>query len=584
MMTTLLNNRYQIIRLLGAGGFGETFLAEDTHMPSKRRCVIKQLKPVTRDPQLYQLIQQRFQREAATLESLGESSDQIPKLFAYFSENGQFYLVQEWIQGQTLADKVETDGPLSENRVREILISLLRVLDYVHSQGIIYRDIKPDNIILRQPNGKPVLIDFGAVKETMATVVNSQGKITQTMVVGTPGFMSPEQAAGRPIYASDVYSLGLTAIYMLTGKQPQELELDAQNEDILWQRYTTNVSPSLVAVINKAIQYHPRDRYTTAMKMLEDLQSVNNTSTSLPPATQVTVVVAPGEKRFLSPQHHQATPVAAPLINPAASSPNWQKFLIPGILLALSLIGVGVVVNLVRKPPQPEISTTQRSSTSNSAQQPVAESTPIATESIDPLAPEPTPEIPAPIATPSPSPSATTPAVSEPQTNQPEATPQPEATTQPTQIPSPTPDAPDAKQDNSVGEIPGFPTGTSENTVRSALGNPTKTTRGVWGNTRAQIYELKPNQVTLGYLFDRNSGRLRQTEVSFAQSVDPQVLQQTLQSMLGNNASAEINQGLQRVYQRSANSYSFTTGGLKGVIERNSSDRIYIGIWEADLH
>lgn len=589
-MTTLLNNRYQIIQLLGAGGFGETFLAEDTHMPSRRRCVIKQLKPVTKDPQLYQLIQQRFQREAATLESLGESTDQIPNLFAYFSEQGQFYLVQEWIQGQTLADKVETDGPLSESRVREILISLLRVLDYVHSQGIIYRDIKPDNIILRQASGKPVLIDFGAVKETMATVVNSQGKITQTMVVGTPGFMSPEQAAGRPIYASDVYSLGLTAIYMLTGKQPQELELDAQNEDILWQRYTTNISPSLVAVINKAIQYHPRDRYTTAMKMLEDLQSVstttNNTITASPPVTQATVVVAPGEKKAISPVVASAPLPAVPAINHAVSSPNWRKFLIPGILLAISFIGIGIVVNLVRKPPQPEIATSSRAATST-APSPVTESipdsTPIATESIETPTPA-TSATPTTIeSSPSPAASVTPPSPTD-ANNQPEST-LPSYTPPTQQSPAPTPDAPQPEaKPTSAGEIPGFATGTSENTVRAALGNPTRTTRGIWGNTRAHIYEIKPNQVTLGYLFDRSSGRLRQTEVSFAQSVAPEVMQQTLQSMLGNNSTGEINQGLQRVYQRRANSYSFTTGGLKGVIERNSSDRIYIGIWEADLH
>lgn len=231
MMTTLLNNRYQIIQVLGAGGFGETFLAEDTYMPSRRRCVIKQLKPVTNDPQMYRLIQQRFQREAATLEALGERSDQIPKLFAYFSENGQFYLVQEWIQGQTLTDKVASVGPLSESAVREILVSLLLVLDYVHSKGIIYRDIKPDNIIIRQSNGQPVLIDFGAVKETMTATINSQGKPTYSIVLGTPGFMAPEQAAGRPIYASDIYSMGMTAIYLLTGKLPQELEIDLHTEE-----------------------------------------------------------------------------------------------------------------------------------------------------------------------------------------------------------------------------------------------------------------------------------------------------------------------------------------------------------------
>ncbi len=146
-----LNNRYQVIQVLGAGGFGETFLAEDTYMPSRRRCVIKQLKPITKDPQIYKTIQQRFEREAATLEYLGEGCEQIPKLYAYFCENGKFYLVQEWIQGQTLTDIVKARGPLQENQVREILLSLLSVLDYVHSKGIIHRNIKPENIIFALP-------------------------------------------------------------------------------------------------------------------------------------------------------------------------------------------------------------------------------------------------------------------------------------------------------------------------------------------------------------------------------------------------------------------------------------------------
>lgn len=190
-------------------------------MPSRRRCVIKQLKPITNDPQTYQIVQQRFEREAATLEYLGEASEQIPKLYAYFAENGQFYLVQEWIQGSTLGEILAKEGVKSETTVREILLSLLPVLDYIHSKGIIHRDIKPDNIILRSYDSKPILIDFGALKETMRTVANLPGNPTQSLVIGTPGFMSSEQAVGRPVYATDIYSLGLTAIYLLTGKHPK---------------------------------------------------------------------------------------------------------------------------------------------------------------------------------------------------------------------------------------------------------------------------------------------------------------------------------------------------------------------------
>jgi serine/threonine protein kinase, bacterial len=130
MNADLLNNRYRIIRELGAGGFGKTYLTEDTQMPSQRCCVVKQLKPVSNDPEIYQIIQQRFAREAAVLEKLGGKSPQIPRLYAYFAENGQFYLVQEWIEGITLTKKVQQLGLLGESFVREILESLLLVSKY----------------------------------------------------------------------------------------------------------------------------------------------------------------------------------------------------------------------------------------------------------------------------------------------------------------------------------------------------------------------------------------------------------------------------------------------------------------------
>lgn len=587
MTTTLLNNRYQTIQVLGAGGFGETFLAEDTYMPSRRRCVIKQLKPVTNNPQMYQLIQQRFQREAATLESLGDGSDQIPKLYAYFSENGQFYLVQEWIPGHTLGRKVATEGPLDESAVREILVSLLQVLDYVHSKRIIYRDIKPDNIILSQISGKPVLIDFGAVKETMTTTVNFQGKTTYSIVLGTPGFMAPEQAAGRPIYASDIYSLGMTAIYLLTGKLPQELDTDSQTDEILWQRYALNVSPSLVAVLNQAIQYHPRDRYTTAMKMLEALHSV----TSIPShrtLTQATVAVsaAAGKQPRQPALVNSLQP--APVIN-YPDNHGWRKALI-GSLLAGSLIGVAVVVGFTRNhSPQSAVTSPRSRSISESPvaitpfpKSPIRASEPATKPSAAVTAPAPSPVIPTlpqdQETAPSPPPSVG-------------AAPQPEDEQVTTQSPSPTPAAPQPVNENphkpatNVNKnIPAFPTGTSESKVKAALGNPTSISRGIWSNTRAMLYDIKPNQITLGYLVDRNSGQIRQTEVAFAQSVSPEVMQATLQQMLDNRAFINASLGLQRVYQRRANSYSFNAGGLKGVIERNNRDRIYIGVWDAELH
>jgi serine/threonine protein kinase, bacterial len=321
--SALQSDRYRIIEPLGSGGFSSTYLAEDTHMPSARRCVIKKMRSFTNDPGVYQLIQERFQREAAILEALGEQHSQIPKLYAYFANQGEFLLVQEWIQGQTLAAKFQQQGVFSAVAVQDILVNLLPVLGFIHSQQIIHRDIKPENIILRQQDGKPVLIDFGAVKEVMGTVVNTQGNTTQSIVIGTPGFMPSEQAIGRPVFASDLYSLGLTAVFLLTGKTSQELDTDPRSGEILWQRhlgqaassqalgYQTNqeTNSMLARVLDKAIQPHPRDRYSTAWEMLADIQTPTLASSpsqthSVPALAQTTA-----QNPFAQPQSSPASPV-----------------------------------------------------------------------------------------------------------------------------------------------------------------------------------------------------------------------------------------------------------------------------------
>ncbi|MCG6133512.1 MAG: protein kinase [Nostoc sp. LLA-1] len=375
-MQTLLNNRYQVIRTLGSGGFGETFLAEDTQMPSHRRCVIKLLRPIQNNLQVYQLVQERFQREAAILEDLGGFTDQIPTLYAYFQSEGQFYLVQEWIEGDTLTAKLQKQGLFSECAVKEVLVDLLPVLDYVHSKRIVHRDIKPDNIIVRHRDSKSVLIDFGAVRESMGTVFNSQGNPTSSIVIGTPGYMPSEQAAGRPVYSSDLYSLGLTAIYLLTGKQPQELEADARTGEVVWHQHALSISPTLAGVLDRAIAYHPRDRFATAREILEALQLG---SVSIPPTVA-----------YQHPQVVTATsPAPAPCLNTVAVSPgsasqpptpnqaSGQKGIFLGSLIVGGLIGASIIIGFaLNKPPQPLQAVDSRNEPSNvipSANSPIAQ-------------------------------------------------------------------------------------------------------------------------------------------------------------------------------------------------------------------
>lgn len=633
MTTKLLNNRYQVIQVLGAGGFGETSLAEDTHLPSRRRLVIKELKPITNDPKTSQMVQQRFEREAAILENLGENSEQIPQLYAYFPENGKFYLVQEWIQGQTLTNIIESQGKLNETVVREILLSLLPVLDYVHSKGIIHRDIKPDNIIIRSHDNKPVLIDFGAVKETIRTVINTAGNPTQSIVIGTPGYMPSEQGIGRPVYASDIYSLGLTAIYLLTGKQPQELETDPHTGQILWETYATGTSPEIVKILTQAIEPRPSDRYTTASKMLYDLQSGHNI-TSHSPTTSATIAISPG---FIPNQQHPPTP--SPTKNPLINPRYLQKppVIIAGVIIG-SLIGA-VAISSITRQPQPSTSIATNSSVKTESEttkvlpknSSTAEITPSA--SVQPTTNSSQPFI---------QPSTNQPVIdntptakrqqqqSQPEnvfanTNQNEGQKNRNLDQQPNGVSIEQIFADDRQnqpqknrnldqQPNGVSieeifaddrknrrqkrrqrlpqlnannireNLPAFPTGTSRREVEATLGKPKKYYRGYWGNTRATTYKIVPNQIDLGYLFDRKSGRLRQTEAGFAKTVDPQIVQSTFKGMLGGQTTPKIQQGLQQIQERQINNFTFTQGGIKGQIIRQNCGDIYISVWEADLH
>jgi serine/threonine protein kinase, bacterial len=331
----LLNNRYEIVKTLGSGGFGETFLAKDSEMPSNRYCVIKKLKPIHSNAQINQVVEERFQREAAILEKLGEEHKQIPTLYAYFQLNGLFYLVQEYIEGETLTDKVLKEGVQEETFVQGLLVKLLQILDYVHSRKIIHRDIKPDNIILRKKDALPVLIDFGAVRETMGTAVNSQGNPTSSIIIGTPGYMANEQAAGRAVYSSDLYSLGITAVYLLTGKQPQELEVDSRTGDIIWHHLCLNLSPNFKAVIDKAISSHPRERFSTAAQMLAEIQRGVNT-----------VSLYSNNSQFQT-QNISYSPIATQNISTPSPNNSQSKTIILSSLIIGSLVSVSVFAGMM---------------------------------------------------------------------------------------------------------------------------------------------------------------------------------------------------------------------------------------------
>ncbi|MDX2097151.1 MAG: serine/threonine-protein kinase, partial [Leptolyngbyaceae cyanobacterium bins.59] len=311
MTSELLNNRYRILQALGSGGFGETFLAEDTHLPSGRPCVVKQLKPIAQNPEINRLVQERFHREAAILEELGMEIDQIPQLLAYFQEENRFYLVQEWIAGISLKDYLQQQGKLLEREAREFVISLLQVLQQVHHRGIIHRDIKPSNIMVRQQDGKPILIDFGAAKEMM-TLVDAKTPV-QSIAIGTPGFMPPEQMGGHPVFASDLYSLALTIIHAFSGKLPYELPRHSGTGMLDWQALPP-ISPGFALVLQRAIHYSWHDRYPSAEAMLEAL---------LTNPIDLQFSRLPADQTLTLPTPHSPLPrVATPQPNSPAAHPT----------------------------------------------------------------------------------------------------------------------------------------------------------------------------------------------------------------------------------------------------------------------
>ncbi len=260
-----LKDRYRAIQLLGQGGFGKTFKAIDEDRPGQTFCVIKQFAFSSNNSQHQQMALNLFYEEAKHLQSLGKHP-QIPELLAYFDLEGQPYLVQEYVDGQDLEEELKTEGRFEQQKIQELLKSLLPVLDFLHHQSkpIIHRDIKPANIIRRRSDQALILVDFGAAKIATQTALAKTGTI-----IGSPEFTAPEQARGKPIFASDIYSLGVTCIYLLTAVPPFDL-FDTSQDDWVWRDYLVDnpVDKLLGEVLDKSIINAVAKRYQMATEVL----------------------------------------------------------------------------------------------------------------------------------------------------------------------------------------------------------------------------------------------------------------------------------------------------------------------------
>jgi len=261
----LLDRRYRVLRTLAKGGFGETYIAEDTRLPGNPGCVVKHLKPSDSNPKLLENAKRLFLIEAETLQRLGKH-DQIPQLMAYFEENREFYLVQELIQGQTLTQELQPGDRWSESQVCQMLEGILGILSFVHQHGVIHRDIKPDNIIRREPDKALVLVDFGTVKQ----VVVAQTQVSTTIIAGTPGYMPTEQGRGKPRPSSDIYALGMIGIQAVTGLSLSQIQEDANTGELVWQPWAA-CSDELAAILARMVRYHFKDRYPSAEEVLQAL-------------------------------------------------------------------------------------------------------------------------------------------------------------------------------------------------------------------------------------------------------------------------------------------------------------------------
>ncbi|NEQ31549.1 MAG: serine/threonine protein kinase [Leptolyngbya sp. SIO4C5] len=266
----LFRDRYRILRVLGRGGFGVTFLAQDAALPGSPLCVIKQLSPKVRNPLSLERAKVRFKREARILSQLGSHS-QVPMLLDYFMIKGEFFLVQEFVQGDTLAKEVRRSGILSEPKVKQFLQEILPVVRYIHHHRVIHRDIKPPNIIRCRDYQRLVLIDFGAVRECIAEADESGYRAPTTQFVGTMGFAPPEQLALRPTYASDIYALGVTCLFLLTGKSPIEFDGNAKTGELHWQK-SVDIGPHFASVLAKMLKPDVRDRYQQVEEVERALQ------------------------------------------------------------------------------------------------------------------------------------------------------------------------------------------------------------------------------------------------------------------------------------------------------------------------
>ncbi|MEM9136219.1 MAG: serine/threonine-protein kinase [Cyanobacteria bacterium P01_F01_bin.42] len=295
----VIGDRYRIMREIGRGGFGHTYLAEDTNRFNET-CVLKEFAPELDHPETLHKAKELFSREAEVLYRL--QHPQIPRFREWFMDEKlrSLFLAQDYVTGPTyfalLQERKAQGIAFNEREVLTFLHHSLPILDYIHEQGVIHRDISPDNLICRHSDRLPVLIDFGGVKQVTITLgslapTQKDGSNNITLI-GKPAYAPEEQLRlGQVNASSDIYSLGVTALSLLMGKEPQEF-FDAYRHRFNWQN-SVQVQSHFAAILNKMTAPRAGDRYRSAAQVLSDLPEISASNTPEQPKTSQTILVSP---------------------------------------------------------------------------------------------------------------------------------------------------------------------------------------------------------------------------------------------------------------------------------------------------
>ena len=508
----ILGDRYYLHYLVAQSNYSKIFLATDLAI-NDRKCAIKQLSPNYCPVDLKPKVESAFLNEAQVLKQFAGKHPQICQYYSYLIDSGNQYIVQEWIEGTTLEQRLQQSPKLSVAEIKLIVLNVLSILEHVHNQGIVHNDIKPGNIVLRLQNNLPVLIDFGVAKQINRDYGQS--------VVGTPGYMSIEQAMGKAIFSNDLYSLGLTAIHLLTGKSPQGTDFNLPNTDNFWLRAKSAFDRKLVEVIDRAISVRENERFASARDMFDTLKSKD--------------IV---------------------LMEKANSDRPKAKLSDALLTLVLAMLGMGFYLNYLTSQSNAEFA--QKSANSGETENAIVE---VAKDKaiLQEDALQPIPPVQA----------TATEHLDDSSSDR-------EFQTQPAAI----------KGINNALKETIFVPGTDGDTVLKNLGEPLWRKPGFWANSIAWSYEdiVSPG-FDIGYMFDTQTNKLRQAEIAVPPTTELSTIQSAMNSFLAaEQSTVAIEQGLQEVYQRQKNSHNFRVGNLKGVVQRNHKDRIYLAVWEADFH